>query len=100
MLTEVNTSFPPNRKGDARAFIRRSAARLASLGSLISSSRTVNSSPPRRATVKVSPKRATVSVDRRHFSSRLEKCLRSTDTVARLRSEEHTSELQSRFDLV
>ena len=53
------------------AFIMRSAARLASLGSFISSSRTVNSSPPKRATVKVSPRRATVSVDRRHFSNRL-----------------------------
>src|SRR5438132_1652931 len=52
MLTEVNTSFPLKMNGDARAFIMRSAARLASFGSLISSSKTVNSSPPRRAIVK------------------------------------------------
>src|SRR6266481_6082135 len=66
MLTEVNTSFPSKMNGDVTAFMRRSAASFASAGSLRSSRRTVNSSPPRRATMKPSPRRATVSVARKH----------------------------------
>jgi len=69
MLTEVNTSFPPQNEGAPPEPIMRSAARLASPGSLIWSSRTVNSFSPRRATVKVPLDGATVSDDRKHFST-------------------------------